>query len=667
MKTSPRPGFCLLLSLFAAGSIWAAAPVFQRSDAVGLTLGQDLDYRLVAIGDGITYTAQGLPNGVIIDGGTGRIHGTPTDVGSYRVAVNATNADGTSTATLTVSVVAPDAAPLIYAPLVFDAYDTAQPGGDHFTCTLKATGNPTGYDCTDVLPAGWTFTSGSLVGGTTKPGLYTVPINATNTYGIGSAAIAVRVHPACIGVQQTTGSLRAGDAFVVTLQFNRPVSFTGPAPYLEFHTYPDSGTKRLAYVSGNGTAAYVFSYTVAPSDPAGDVMLYASIQPAAGSDVTGLIDQDGLALGSSLPIYGATTPGAKIVASAPATPSPVATASAAPSTSTSASTSTVTTAPTATTTTSVGTVATSTTSSSSPVSSSSSTATPTTAITTAPATSAATTDQPATGGRLVNLSARGMVSDGDSSQSFIAGFVVSGSAPKHMLVRAVGPALSAFGVQDALPDPQLRVRDAKGNVVGSSDNWTGASTASTAAHVGAFELPTGSHDAAVELTLAPGNYSMEVVPNGGKGVALAEIYDADPAANSSPLINISTRSYVTSGEGVLTAGFVVAGDAPKRLLIRGIGPALTSFGVTNALADPSVTIYRGDTVVAQNNDWQTDQANATGADVAAAAKAAGAFDLANGSHDAATIVTLAPGTYTAVVSGANGSSGAAMVEVYELR
>lgn len=657
MKTSPRSGFRLLLCLLAAGPAWAAAPVFQRSDAVGLTLGQDLDYRLVAIGDAISYTAQGLPNGVVIDGATGRIHGTPTDIGSYRVAVNATNADGTSAATLTVSVVAPDAAPLIYAPLVFDAYDTAQPGGDHFTCTLKATGAPNRYDCTDVLPAGWTFTSGSLVGSTTKPGMYTVPVNATNTYGVGSAAIAVRVHPACTGVEQTTGSLRAGDAFVVTLQFNRPVSFTGPAPYLEFHTYPDTGTKRLAYVSGNGTATYVFSYTVAPSDPAGDIMLYASIQPAAGSDVTGLVDQDGLALGSSLPIYGATTPAAKIVASAPATPAPAATAS----------TSTATTA---------SSIATSTTASSVASSSSSTTittATPTTAsastgavASAASSTAVTTTNQSAPGGRLVNLSARGMVSGGDSSQSFIAGFVVSGSAPKHMLVRAVGPALSSFGVQDALPDPQLLVRDAKGNVVGSSDNWTGASTASTGVHVGAFALPDGSRDAAVELTLSPGNYSMEVIPNGGKGVALAEIYDADTAATSSPLINISTRGYVTSGEGVLTAGFVVAGDAPKRLLIRGIGPALTSFGVSSALADPSVTIYHGNTVVAQNNDWQSDQVNATSADIAAAAKAAGAFDLANGSHDAATIVTLAPGTYTAVVSGANGSSGAAMVEVYEM-
>jgi hypothetical protein len=257
------------------------------------------------------------------------------------------------------------------------------------------------------------------------------------------------------------------------------------------------------------------------------------------------------------------------------------------------------------------------------------------------------------------------VTDGDSSRSFIAGFVVSGSAPKQVLVRAIGPSLASFGVQNSLPNPQLRVTNASGAVVAQSDDWSGASTAATASAVGAFSLPAGSRDAAVAVTLAPGSYTMQVLPNGGSGVALAEVYDADTNP-SGPLLNVSSRGFVGSGENVLTAGFVVGGSAPKRVLIRGVGPSLSAFGVTGTLANPVVKVYQGSTIVAQNDDWQTASAGgASAADISAAATAVGAFQLTNGSHDAATIVTLPPGVYSAVVSSADSSTGAALVEVYQ--
>ena len=259
------------------------------------------------------------------------------------------------------------------------------------------------------------------------------------------------------------------------------------------------------------------------------------------------------------------------------------------------------------------------------------------------------------------------MSAGDSGHAFIAGFVISGDAPKHVLLRAVGPSLGDFGVQNPLMNPALAVYDSAGTQIASSDDWSGTETASTAAAVGAFALTSGSKDAAVALTLAPGSYSMQVLPNGGSGVALAEIYDADTTTTATPLINISSRGFVSSGEGVLTAGFVVQGNAPKKLLVRGVGPALAEFGVSSVLADPTLKIYQGNAVVAQNDDWGVAESGASAADVAAAAKSVGAFALASGSHDAAAIVTLAPGTYTAAVGGANGSSGAAMVEVYELK
>jgi hypothetical protein len=139
------------------------------------------------------------------------------------------------------------------------------------------------------------------------------------------------------------------------------------------------------------------------------------------------------------------------------------------------------------------------------------------------------------------------------------------------------------------------------------------------------------------------------------------------------LINISTRGTVGAGDDVLIGGFVVSGDAPKRVLIRGIGPALTGFGVAGTVSDPVLKIYDAKSVmIAQNDNWGTPQPlNATqtlgsGADISAASTAVGAFALSANSADAALLITLNPGQYSAVVTGANNTGGAAMVEIYEV-
>ena len=271
--------------------------------------------------------------------------------------------------------------------------------------------------------------------------------------------------------------------------------------------------------------------------------------------------------------------------------------------------------------------------------------------------------------RLVNLSSRVMVRAGDASRSFIAGFVVSGTAPKRMLVRAVGAALRDFGVQAALPDPRLRVFDDAGRVVAASDDWSGAEVAAAATRVGAFALPGGSRDAALLVTLAPGAYSLHIEATAGDGIALAEVYDASdaPALEQQQLANLSTRAFVDTGEGALTTGFVVTGSRPKRVLIRGIGPALGSFGVPSALADATLRVYQGSTVIAQNDDWQVPEASAAnGAEIETAAASVGAFALPARSKDAAVLLTLAPGAYTATLSGANGTTGAGLIEVYQV-
>jgi hypothetical protein len=271
--------------------------------------------------------------------------------------------------------------------------------------------------------------------------------------------------------------------------------------------------------------------------------------------------------------------------------------------------------------------------------------------------------------RLINVSSRVFVRDGDASRSFIAGFVVSGSAPKRMLVRAIGPALSNFGVDVVLANPRLRVIDSAGQTVVENENWSGSDLSAAFARLGAFGLAPGSQDAAVLVTLPAGAYSLEVVPGGGEGVALAEVYDASdaPALETQQLVNLSTRAFVGTGEAALTAGFVVTGSTPKRVLVRGIGPALTAFGVPSVLGDPVLRVYEQSRVMAQNDDWQTPlQGGATANELAAAATAAGAFPLVAGSRDAALLITLAPGAYTAVVSGANDTTGAGLVEVYEV-
>jgi hypothetical protein len=276
--------------------------------------------------------------------------------------------------------------------------------------------------------------------------------------------------------------------------------------------------------------------------------------------------------------------------------------------------------------------------------------------------------------RLSNLSSRVRVSGSEPGRSAIAGFVVTGTSSKPVLVRAVGPGLGEFGIGDAVPAASLQIFDQAGAAIAQNDGWKGdAAVAAASERVGAFKLAPASADSALLLTLPPGAYTAQVGAR-GNGIALLEVYDATGAAVASTeqLINMSTRGYVDSGDGSLIAGFVVTGDAPKRLLVRGVGAALAGFGVAGALADPVLELYTagGATLLARNDDWEKGQplglASSPAAEIAAAARATGAFPLAAGSKDAAVLITLMPGSYSAVVRGANNSTGAGLIEVYEV-
>ncbi len=276
--------------------------------------------------------------------------------------------------------------------------------------------------------------------------------------------------------------------------------------------------------------------------------------------------------------------------------------------------------------------------------------------------------------RLINLSSRVRIAPA-TGRTLITGFVIGGSESKRVLLRAVGPGLTSFGVTGALTNPKFQLFDSTGKVLLENDDWSGAETSAAFTQTGAFALAAGSKDAALVTTLAPGAYSMQITAGAEAGTALAEIYDASATSNTEPqrLVNISTRGTVDVGsDGLLIGGFVVTGNAPKKVLIRGVGPALAAFGVPGSLADPRLAIYSGSTLVAQNDDWSTptpvatQQTAATGAELAAAAQSVGAFALTAGTKDSAVLVTLAPGAYTAQVSGAGSQTGVALVEIYEL-
>lgn len=277
--------------------------------------------------------------------------------------------------------------------------------------------------------------------------------------------------------------------------------------------------------------------------------------------------------------------------------------------------------------------------------------------------------------RLVNLSARARIGNSDASKVFISGFIINGSAPKQVLLRAVGPGLASYGIEGVLSDPQLQLFNQSGNVIAQNNDWLMDTVLDEATdRAGAFRLANGSRDSALFVTLEPGAYTMRASSANGEGVALLEIYNADTTATTttSEIVNLSTRGYVETDEGVLIGGFVIRGNAPKRILLRGIGPALKDLGVPDALADPIITLYRNGTLLAQNDNWETPtpvspvQIPASATEIASTNTITGAFPLTLGSKDSAIIILLSPGNYSAIVRGSANSRGTALLEVYQL-
>jgi hypothetical protein len=273
---------------------------------------------------------------------------------------------------------------------------------------------------------------------------------------------------------------------------------------------------------------------------------------------------------------------------------------------------------------------------------------------------------PASSERLINVATRGLA--GSDARTLTAGFVITGNTTKEVLIRAVGPTLAGFGVSGVLANPRLRIFRGSAAIL-ENDDWGlsgfAPQIADAGGRVGAFALTAGSADAAILARLEPGAYTAQISSDAAAaGVALVEVYDTvAPKADAPKLVNLSTRGEVGRDGDILIVGVVVSGTAAKKLLIRGIGPGLADFGVADALLNPKLQLYQGTTLVRENDNW-SDSTDA--AALATAASAVGAFPLASGSKDAVLLLYLAPGAYTAQISGVGNTTGVALVEAYEV-
>lgn len=270
--------------------------------------------------------------------------------------------------------------------------------------------------------------------------------------------------------------------------------------------------------------------------------------------------------------------------------------------------------------------------------------------------------EPLLGGHLANASFRTALTVAEPALHLGLSVAGPSDATKSLLLRAAGPALAAFGVAGVLADPRLTLFGAEGRVRMANDNWAGASAmAATAARLGAFPFSPASLDGAALATLEPGSHVWAVSgAPGGTGVVLAEIYDAgDRGTDRARLVNVGARGRVEAAGEPLVGGIVISGG-PKRVLIRAVGPGLAAFGLGGLLADPQLLLFAGSTLHAINDDW------GGGPALTEAFSWVGAFGLAAGSRDAALLVTLPPGVYSAWVRGAGSLAGAVLLEIYEV-
>lgn len=265
---------------------------------------------------------------------------------------------------------------------------------------------------------------------------------------------------------------------------------------------------------------------------------------------------------------------------------------------------------------------------------------------------------PPTPAEALNISTRLRVEVGDNVM--IGGFIITGNAPKSLVLRGVGPSLAGSGISDPLADPVLALLGANGAAISQNDNWQDDPVQATQLTALGLALQD-PRESGIAATLEPGAYTAILAgKNQTTGVGLVEIYDTNQGANSQ-LGNISTRGFVQTGNNVMIGGFILGGATGNtRVAIRGLGPSLSQSGLSNVLADPTLELHNSNgTTLAANDNWQDDAASA-------AELTARGLALQN-NLESGIFTTLPPGAFTAILAGKNSGTGIGLVEVYNLQ
>jgi glucose/arabinose dehydrogenase len=270
----------------------------------------------------------------------------------------------------------------------------------------------------------------------------------------------------------------------------------------------------------------------------------------------------------------------------------------------------------------------------------------------------------ATPSQAMNISTRARVETGDNV--LIGGFIVTGSAAKKIIIRAIGPELAQHGITSPLTDPTLELHNSTGILIAQNDNWQttiigGVITANQVNDIqNSGHAPSAPSESAIIANLQPGNYTAIVRgTNSRQGIALAEVYDLDPAADSQ-LGNISGRSYVQTSDDVMIGGFIIGNNVgATKVIIRAIGPSLAQYRLSTVLADPTLELHDGNGALLESNDnWRDDPDQA--------ARISAANLAPSNPLESAIWASLAPGNYTMIVRGKNNGVGIGLAEIYSL-